>query len=295
MNSTGSIIVVLMLTGTMGCYNQKRLIESPPRIVRVPENSNVSTLIRPGSTLTLPSIDWSRADNENVVLLVAPTCPACSKSAQAFRSVFNTDVRGRRSYQLITVTPTTAGKAEDTVKWLSSLSVQADVVIEAPIASFFGSGAYPVLFLIDRSGVVTNMWVGTMDPPHWAIVKRILQGEDIKDDPSSLPNTGYPAEVVEEHVIEMAFESAPVWLDVRDRAVVATSPRPGAYNIPADELETRLRHELPTDAAVLLDCTALDLIRCRFYGNVVLEQGFHNVHAVVRETSRVGDVAKAPD
>jgi TonB family protein len=69
-----------------------------------------------------------------------------------------------------------------------------------------------------------------------------------------------------------------VVIDVRDRELFAGSgAHPQARNIPADEVLTRARAELPASAKVVIDCSRTETFRCHAGADALTRRGFKDV------------------
>ena len=99
--------------------------------------------------------------------------------------------------------------------------------------------------VLDRNGVVTDMWVGKFTP---------LEEKDLMSK-LKLENTRSPDEwSITEANLErkVAGNEQLLLLDIRERASYALKHRDGARNIPLDELPIRAQDELPTDLTIVV-------------------------------------------
>lgn len=75
---------------------------------------------------------------------------------------------------------------------------------------------------------------------------------------------------------------APVVLDIGERDAFKREHRPGAINIPRDELPSRARMELDPKKSYVIDCTRDERTWCLFANDVLRDSGFSRVSLLVR-------------
>ena len=68
-----------------------------------------------------------------------------------------------------------------------------------------------------------------------------------------------------------------ILLDTRERDEFVLKHHPSAINMPVDELESRVRHELDQDKPIIIDCTFEIEGRCRIAGTILSIMGFESV------------------
>lgn len=71
-------------------------------------------------------------------------------------------------------------------------------------------------------------------------------------------------------------------LDISERSSFKYFGRPGATNIPADEVEARMPHELDRTAAMLLDCSHVPSGDCDIVSYILEKAGFANLLVINR-------------
>jgi rhodanese-related sulfurtransferase len=128
--------------------------------------------------------------------------------------------------------------------YLSELSLPVRELRYVSLPSL-GIKNVPTLAILDRNGVVTDMWVGKLSPGKESDVMNKL----------NLKNTRSPDEwsIDEaEFSLRIANHDSIVLLDVRDRAVFAQKHKDGARNIPLDELPVRAVNELPASQTIVV-------------------------------------------
>ena len=73
----------------------------------------------------------------------------------------------------------------------------------------------------------------------------------------------------------------PLVLDPREREEFARDHRPGAINLPYDEIEMRARAELPRDRDIIIDCALGIAFPCQVAGARLLSLGFTRVKVFI--------------
>lgn len=102
----------------------------------------------------LLGIDWTRS-HRTVVLAISTTCHFCIESAPFYHRLgAETDAR------IVAVAPQTISEAKE---YLNGEGVRADEVRQVTLNTF-GVRATPTLLLVDEAGMVTNIWVGKLQP-----------------------------------------------------------------------------------------------------------------------------------
>ncbi len=112
-----------------------------------------------GARISLPEVDWSRAD-QNMVLVLSTQCHFCSESAEFYRRLL--PQAGARKVQIVAVLPQSA---EESRRYLTGLGLPvSDVAVrQSPLTEIQASGT-PTLIVVDKKGVVTRTWFGKLGP-----------------------------------------------------------------------------------------------------------------------------------
>jgi len=106
-----------------------------------------------GSKISLPGVKW---ENETTLVLQRG-CRYCDESAPFYRRLWQQ--RSGSEPRMIAVMPD--DKIEVT-KYLEKLGVLVDGIVNVSLSEVRVT-ATPTLFLVDRSGKVTNVWIGKLD------------------------------------------------------------------------------------------------------------------------------------
>jgi hypothetical protein len=112
----------------------------------------------PGTTLSLPQVDWTRSKN-TLVLALAKGCRFCEQSAPFYRRLAG-ELAGRQDVRLVAVfAHETQGEAKE---YLDSLGVPVAEIEQAPLHAI-GARGTPTLILADNTGKVMESWIGSQN------------------------------------------------------------------------------------------------------------------------------------
>ena len=114
------------------------------------------TSIRVGAKLDLPGVDWSSHD-QTLVLVLQEGCRYCAESAPFYKRLA---LETEQSTRVHLVALLRQGP-EDSKRYLESLGVPIRDIRQAKLSSLKIS-ATPTLLLLDREGVVKDVWVGKL-------------------------------------------------------------------------------------------------------------------------------------
>lgn len=113
-------------------------------------------VIQAGEKVKLPG---GVGDEKALVMVLQKGCRYCAASAPFYRKLAGTAAIQDRVH-LIAVLPQDVGVSR---AYLSGLGVRVSDVRQAPLASI-GAPYTPMLLLIDKTGVVRNVWIGQLSP-----------------------------------------------------------------------------------------------------------------------------------
>ena len=220
------------------------------------------------ATLRIDGINW--ADSEQTVLLaLSKECKYCSSSAEFYRRLAARLAR-QTSTRLLAVFPERESEAE---AYLKQLEVPIRELRYVSLSSL-GIKNVPTLAILDRNGVVTDMWVGRFSPLEEKDLMARLKLEDTRS-----PDEWSISEANLE--VKLANKEQLLLLDIRERAAYALAHRDGARNIPLDELRVRAQNELPTDQMIVI--YASDPSEADFAYSILDGQGFTHVFVLVQK------------
>lgn len=114
--------------------------------------------IAAGETFALKGVDWQSSE-KNLVLAVSTTCHFCTESAPFYRTLV--DQCRRNHVHVVAVLPQSPAEAQ---AYLVNEGIFVDEIRQSPLPDLEVRGT-PTLLLVDRAGVVRNVWVGKL-PEH---------------------------------------------------------------------------------------------------------------------------------
>jgi len=110
-----------------------------------------------GSRLSVPGISWGDS-KQTVLLALSNKCHFCSESAPFYQRLAR-DLAKRGDIRLVAVLPQDVGAGK---KYLDDLGVPVAQVIQASLNTLQVQGT-PTLVIVDKTGTVTQSWVGKLD------------------------------------------------------------------------------------------------------------------------------------
>jgi len=111
-----------------------------------------------GTGLTLPGMDFASADR-TLVMVLSTQCHFCADSAPFYQRLVAAASR-TRGVRLVALLPQAA---EEGRRFLASLGVTVNAVVQAPLTAV-GTRGTPTLLLLDAQGVVGRVWRGRLSP-----------------------------------------------------------------------------------------------------------------------------------
>jgi hypothetical protein len=217
--------------------------------------------------LIINGINW--ADSERTVLIaLGKECRHCSDSAEFYRRLA-AGIAGQTNTRLIALFSEKESEGE---AYLKQLAVPIREVRYTSLSSL-GIKNVPTLAILDRNGVVNDIWVGKLSPLKESALMSRLRLEDARS-----PDEWSINEASLEH--RVANKELLVLLDIRERAAYALKHRDGARNIPLDELRVRAQDELPPDHAIIIDGN--DPSQTDLAYSILDTQGFAHIFVLVR-------------
>jgi thioredoxin-related protein len=120
--------------------------------------------IKAGARVFLPDYDWSNS-NQHLILILQKGCHFCSEGAPFYRRLVE-ETAGRSDVHLMAALPQESTEAQ---QYLTDLGVHVNDVKHAS-PSVFGVKGTPTLLLVDKTGIVTDIWSGKLPPDKEAAV-----------------------------------------------------------------------------------------------------------------------------
>jgi len=125
--------------------------------------------LKPGMKVSLPGFDWSMKDS-HIVLVLQKGCHFCSESAPFYQQLVR-GVAGRPDLQLVATLPQSTNEAR---QYLNEIKVPIAEVVQANLGSIKVRGT-PTLLLVDKTGMITDIWSGKLPPEKESEVLNRLQ------------------------------------------------------------------------------------------------------------------------
>lgn len=251
-------VAILAVALTLSAFLVKRFSLKPAQ----DSNYQIATDAR----LVINGVNWSDSDR-TVLVAMAKDCKFCSDSAEFYRRLA-TGITSQPGTRLIALF---SNKESEGEAYLKQLEVPIREVRYVSLSSL-GIKNVPTVAILDRNGVVTDMWVGKLSPFKESALMLKLKLEDTGSrDKWSIDEARLARKVANKEPL--------VLLDIRERANFAMKPKEGARNIPLDELSVRAQNELSRDHTIVIygyDPSEMDLAY-----SILDTQGFSNVFVFV--------------
>ena len=154
-----AILGVCILIGTIGV--KKFLLNDPHA---------AADMLRKGSRMELPGVDWGRADR-TLLLALSTQCHFCDESSEFYRRL--APKASAAGVPLVAVFPQSTNEAH--THWTSqSLPLTGVEFVQVPAGRLPISGT-PTVVLINRKGVVLRTWTGKQPASGEAEIIREVQ------------------------------------------------------------------------------------------------------------------------
>jgi hypothetical protein len=113
-----------------------------------------------GTHVSLPGVDWSRA-NRTLVMVLSTQCHFCSDSAAFYQKLLPAAIT--RNIPVVAVLPQSIPESR---QYLTGLGLQTSniSVLQEPMAAVHVSGT-PTLFVVNNHGLVQRAWSGKLQAP----------------------------------------------------------------------------------------------------------------------------------
>ncbi|HEV2248222.1 MAG TPA: hypothetical protein VGW37_16360 [Terriglobia bacterium] len=117
----------------------------------------------------LPGVDWQK-NGRTLVLAISTKCHFCTDSAPFFRRLAT---ETGKDVKIVAVLPQPVAEGE---QYLVAEGVRADQVLQAA-PDKIGVRGTPTMILVNASGVVSQVWVGKLEPAQQEMVLSVLKGQ----------------------------------------------------------------------------------------------------------------------
>lgn len=216
----------------------------------------------------LPSVDWSK-HTHTAVLILRTDCPYCQKSLPLHRSIAELASKNP-SVGVVAVFSEPLMQARSALE-LERLAISNVIVGDLAQLHILGT---PTVLVVDRKGNLESRFDGFLEQKRASVLMSaldpsrpkdeakvmdgIVEGNlDSQDDFANSVAEGLSSYLVSAHEVaaNLALNSDATLLDIRSREDFATGHLDGAINIPREELEQRMSHEVDPSKPVYLYCT----------------------------------------
>jgi hypothetical protein len=115
-------------------------------------------------------VNWSK-NGRTIVIALSTQCHFCNESAPFLRRLA-IEAINTKAVKTLAVLPQPITEAQ---KYLTSEDVHVDDVRQAALGSI-GVGGTPTWIIVDNHGIVTDIWVGKLDPTGESQVLNAING-----------------------------------------------------------------------------------------------------------------------
>jgi rhodanese-related sulfurtransferase/peroxiredoxin len=232
------------------------------------QDDSISPTIGPSARIFIKDLDWAKSE-QTLLLALQEDCQYCTESARFYREIIQ-GLSGRNDVRVVAIFPESVFDAEN---YLSQLGLSINERKETSLLSL-GVKEVPTLVLVNKNGVVSNVWIGQLPPKKEAEVITALQLKNTRPVSEWTLNEKELAQRVGKH-------EAIVIVDLRERMAYTQNHRDGSKNIPLDELDARAMNELSRTDTIVLDGDD-DLMTDAAY-TTLSRQGFSSVFILRRD------------
>jgi rhodanese-related sulfurtransferase len=244
-----------------------------------------------GTSVTLANTDWAK-NRTSLILVLSSKCPHCNASVPFYRTILS--ALSPEAVHVIAVfnEPMVSARAFLRTAGLDRIS---DIRI-MNYRTLKVSGT-PTLILADGQGKIISSWSGRLTESGEKSVFSTLgiqPATPLKSESAELPSR----DVVSGAKLASLLHSKPSMpiLDTRERQQFLHGHITGARNIPLDELEARVSHEIPANVAIAVDChyvtrcesqakNGYTITACGVVQEILQQKGYRNVLFIADDLS----------
>jgi hypothetical protein len=203
--------------------------------------------------MKLTRVDWAR-NRKTLLFIMQTSCKYCAASLPFYKRMLQANASA--TFHPIALFP---DPVELATSYVASNALPITDVRQADMESL-GAEATPTLVLVGADGKVERSWTGRLAPKQETEVFDALKLKPLTSDAAPLPGAFVPNVIpandptfVSFRDLGQSWQRLPL-LDTRTRKEFADGHLKDALNIPVDELEARLAHEVPITREVLVLC-----------------------------------------
>lgn len=206
--------------------------------------------LKVGSVIETAQGNWDK-NKKKVLLAISPTCGFCRSSSTFYRTLIQNSPTDQ--VQTIALIPS---DVKDSLK-PAELGIEQINLIDSRDLATIGVMATPTVIVLDGPGKVLASWTGKLSPEQEKEVYRHALGLFPQD--SSLPPpitraTSEVKSVTSDELLKYLRDKNALIVDVRLRHDFNRAHLAQSINIPLDEIEARIGHEVPKDRPVHIYC-----------------------------------------
>lgn len=260
-----NVVIVLVALFLCGLVAKILLFDRP---------ANYDYAIAPHAKLSIDGVDWTKTDR-TILVALGKGCKYCTESAQFYHRL----VQSLADHTNVRFVAVFSEKETDAEDYLSSLGISGSEFRYVSLRSI-GIRNLPTLAILDRNGIVNEIWIGKLPPRTETEIMRKLGLTDPR------PVSDW---LIDENRLRLLIASHEplVILDVRDRALFTLGHKDGAKNIPLDELDVRATNELIAEDTVVLVADEDDQSNIGY--RILDEHGFTKILTLDRDSPRQGE------
>jgi hypothetical protein len=232
----------------------------------------------PGSTIAVPGMDWA-ASERTLILALQVSCPYCKQSMAFYRSLLRT--ASPATLHIVAILPDTV---QESKAYLEGSALPITDIRQINLESL-GIAGTPTLLIVNRQGRIEDSWAGKLSRQQEDRVfnrlhlrRALLSAETAPGSKSSVPDSD--PDLVSLQQLGSAWQRAQL-IDTRTRQEFTNMRAKQSLNIPMDELEIRLAHEVSADHDVLFLCKSTASCRTPPSDGVISDCGL--VRLIVRK------------
>jgi hypothetical protein len=204
------------------------------------------------SQFDVPGVDWSRSPR-TLVMAITTSCPACEAGLSDYKVLATTSLS-----QAVRLVVVGAERADRLRLWLSAASIHPDYVVSVPDLSQWGITIVPTIMIVNSSGIVTDI-VAHRPAPEQLERLRARLTDRMASSPINEP--AEPPLISSQELAQRLASPGTLVVDPRSRQNFRRVHRPGAINVPVDELMARAS-EVVSARSVLVDCARTSSDQC---------------------------------
>ncbi|HXG91282.1 MAG TPA: hypothetical protein VNN73_02795 [Blastocatellia bacterium] len=147
-------VSIILLALALGAVLLKKYLVNPTaqgNTRPVPKRVSV------GDKISLNDIDFAKAE-QTLLIALSKSCRFCSESGPFYQRLIG-EIAQQQNIRCFFLFPHSVDEGK---KYLDDLSIVADQVKQVDFESLQVTGT-PTLILLDKNGVVTNVWVGKLE------------------------------------------------------------------------------------------------------------------------------------